>query len=122
MTQKRYTEKNLVEDFSRLTGQNHDLSRTYVMMVFELIKSKMETGQPVVISNFAKFQVTKLRPITKILGGKKVKISAQYTPSSIFSKGFRNEIHKCTAEIDQYLIESEREEEREKQLQSKSQN
>lgn len=116
MSEKRYTEKNLVEDFSRITGQSLDTSRTYVMMVFEIIKARMRKGEPTVISNFAKFQTTKLKANTKVLNGKKVKVDAQYTPSVIFSKGYRNEIHACTEEIDQYRLEKKREEEREREF------
>ena len=41
MSERRYTEKNLVEDFARITGLSLEKSRTYVMMVFETIKDKM---------------------------------------------------------------------------------
>lgn len=103
MSERRYTEKNLVEDFSHITGLSLEKSRTYVMMVFEIIKDKMESGEPVVISNFTKFQTTRLKETTKTLNGKQVKLKPQYTPSTVFSKGFRQEIHRCSPQIDRAI-------------------
>lgn len=103
----RYSEVDLVHDFSKLTGQSLDVSRTYVMSVFELIKDKLRDGEPVVISNFGKFKVSYMKPVTKRLSGRDVKIGGYYTPAMVYSKNFRNEIHNCTERIDQYLEENE---------------
>lgn len=109
MSKGRYTEKNLVEDFSRITGLGLEKSRTYVMMVFEIIKDKMESGEPVVISNFTKFKTTRLKETTRTLNGRQVKLKPQYTPSTVFSKGFRQEIHRCSPQIDR-VIEAKKKE------------
>ena len=73
------------------------------MMVFEIIKDKMESGEPVVISNFTKFQTTRLKETTKTLNGKQVKLKPQYTPSTVFSKEFRQEIHRCSSQIERAI-------------------
>lgn len=103
MSKGRYTEKNLVADFSSITGLSLEKSRTYVMMVFEIIKDKMASGEPVVISNFTKFQTTQLKGTTRTLNGKRVKLEPQYTPSTVFSKGFRQEIHRCSPQIERAI-------------------